>query len=295
MEKHHCRRVFALLLSLCLLLSLAACGGNVPELADTSSEPESGTVSQPESPKLDYYFINTLPEPNFQIRFPTFLEVVDEKYSQNDHTVGWLQIPGSEINEEVLCYTDPDDRNQYYIRRGFDREYYWPGVLYGDFRTKFGEGKREELSSNIVIYGHNLGKGHETEKFAPLLLFNDEEFARKTPYVYFSTRAEDLVWEVFAVFYVTVEMPYNRPDLTAGEFAAVIDECRKRSLYNYDTKVSAADKIVTLSTCCYSVPGIGTVPYPSDYRYVVMAKLVNPYDADKTEASFEVNPAPKAP
>jgi sortase B len=286
------------LLAAALLASFAACG-YLPERAGISSATEAVTteaVTEPAPPvEQSYIFVNTLPELVVNNSFPTLVRRVREKHEQNEDTVGWLFIPGTTTNEEVLINDDPKDFNKFYERKGFDKLYSWQGVLYSDFRGKFGDGAKEDLLSNTVIYGHNLGPGYEDVKFGPLMRFSEEDFARTTPYVCFSTREEDLVWEVFSVFYVTVDLRYNVPDLAGEEFVEIVSESRARSLYNYETDVGAYDKIITMSTCCYYVPGIGMVEYPSDYRFVVMAKLIEKSDATKEEADFEVNPAPKEP
>lgn len=281
MNKH--AKLLALLLALVMVFSMTACGKKTEEAEPSESEGS------------DRYVNNLSEEEEEPGNFPTYIEQVQEKYEQNDHTVGWLEVPGTHINDVVVCNTAPDDNNNYYYRRNFEREYSWNGVFYADFRCKFGEGDKEDLASNTVIYGHTMSEDIDGVMFAPLKYFEQEDFAKETPYIYFSTLKEDLVWEVFSVFYGTVELPYNQPNPSSTDFEEIINECRKRSIYTYDTDVSADDKVLTLSTCVYSVPGIGKVSYPNNYRYAVMAKLVEKKNATKTEASFTVNPDPKAP
>lgn len=271
-------------LLLCSILFLSACGSK-PQPTDIPSEKEPEAAS--------HFYINTLEAPGVQSGLPNLVDLVGEKKEINSDTVGWLQVPGTHIDDVVLWY--PGDVNAYYYRLGFDKKYSFNGVFYADYRNTFGSGKREELSNNTVIYGHTISEDINGVKFAPLKHYAQEEFARENPYVYFSTADEDMAWEVFAVFYATVDLPYNRPDLGPTEFGNIISECVKRSIYTYDTQVSATDKVLTLSTCTYTVPGKGSVGYPNPYRYVVMAKLVDKGTATKTEATFELNPSPKEP
>lgn len=277
-------RLPPLLLAFSLALSLAACK---PETNAESSAPAA------QSPPA---FINTLGEGKpVMSYFPKYTDKVLEAYKQNGDTVGWLEVPGTKINDVVVCYTAPDDNNNYYYRRNFNKEYSFNGIYYADFRSKFGDYSAAQLPGNTVIYGHTMSGDKNGILFAPLMHFLEEEYAKATPYLYFSTSKEDMVFEVFAVFYATTKLPYNRPDLTAEQFASVLGECTKRSIYNYNTKVTAADKILTLSTCTYYVPGVGSVSYPNDYRYVIMAKRVEKRDATKTIAEFAKNPNPLAP
>ena len=70
----------------------------------------------------------------------------------------------------------------------------------------------------------------------------------------------------------------------------MVNDARQRSQFNFDTTVGANDKILTLSTCTY----VYDAGYPNDYRYVVMAKLMDK-NAEQTAVKVEKNPSPKAP
>lgn len=277
-----------LLATVLALLVFATGCGKEPEPV----EPESIPEQRPAATR----FINAMSGVELPSSpFPRYVKQVREKYELNSDTVGWLDVPGTHINDVVVCRDDPNDLNKYYYRRNFQKEWSFNGLFYADFRNRFGEGKADELSKNTVIYGHTMSEDYNGVMFAPIYYFTSEDFAKETPYIYFSTMKEDLVWEVFSVFYSTVSLPYNRPDLEPQAHAEMIKEVRARSLYNYDTEVTADDKLLTLSTCTYRVPGVGKVSYPNNYRYVIMAKMVSRADADKTEAAFTKNPAPKAP
>lgn len=307
MNKH--RKLLAALLALMMVVSITACGkGAEPAPSeDASSGPG---------------FENSLDEEEIPIvAHPSHVDEVKEKKAENSDTVGWLHVPGTTMNDVVVHY--PDDPNEFYWHRNFKKEQIsianFPNyennnswAYFADFLNKFGTGKAEDLSTNTVIYGHTydiavdenskqvLANGTEEtfgKRFAPLKYFYlSEDFAKKTPYIYFSTEQEDLVWEVFAVFFVDINLPYNVPNLPDEEYAKVLDECLKRSVYTYDVDVAPTDKILTLSTCTYYIPGNTTyLGYPNNYRYVVMAKLVDGAQATKTEAAFERNPEPKAP
>lgn len=286
MKKH--KRLLTFLMALLVAVTFAACSKD-PEPAEPSQEETTEATGE-----SGYKFINTLGE-DTSGRFPKYVDLVNEYRAINSDTIGWLEVPGTHIDDVVVCYTAPGDNNNYYYRRNFDKEYSFNGIFYADFRSDFGDGNAAQLPSNTVIYGHTMSADWDGVMFAPLKYFTEEEFAKEHPYIHFSTVKEDLVFEVFAVFYATVNLPYNIPNLPANEHADVINECIKRSLYTYDTQVSADDKILTLSTCTYSLPEKGPVSYPNDYRYVVMAKLVDKREATKTEATFTVNPSPKEP
>ena len=160
---------------------------------------------------------------------------------------------------------------------------------------------REELSKNTVIYGHNVhyDDDMEGERFSQLFHFTDIDFAREHPYVYFSINgdgedsAQDMVWQVFSVFYTTTDFDYIRinkdfrdpsqGEITDAQLMNIITEARDRSEYDYDVTVSGTDKILTLSTCSYKYGR------RKDVRFVVMAKLLEQDAPLQASASLVVN------
>jgi sortase B len=238
-------------------------------------------------------FYNTLkaPEGPFAaFALPRLTAQVKEKRGINQDSVGWLQVPGTTIDDIVLWY--PGDANEFYYRRNFEKRESFNGSYFADFRCTF-NGKAAGLAPNTVIYGHSMSDDPEDPRklFSPLKRFKDEGFAKKTPYIYFSTLEEDLVWEVFAVFNTDDATPYNLPQ--HPDFMAMVERCRKLSLYNYEVSVSKEDKLLTLSTCIYHRPGDGAyIGYPNKYRYAIMAKLVTDRSTLKNEAKLVKNPSP---
>lgn len=274
-------KLTAVALALTLILGLAACGrGEDSSLPASSSRPgfDNPIVSRP-----DVVGDSGVPR-------PSFLEIIREKHAINPDTVGYLQIPGTSVDDVVLWY--PHDENEFYLRRNFNKDYQKEGCYYADFRCVF-EGGVAGLSRNTVIYGHSMDKRDDPEApyFSQLKKFLDEDFARESPYLYFSIGEEDLVWEIFAVYYATTDFYYNTPDPDNEEFAAMLTEMSKRSEYIYDVDVTANDKILTLSTCTY----VFTQEYPNKYRYAISARLVDADEILKAEASLEKNPSPKDP
>ena len=125
------------------------------------------------------------------------------------------------------------------------------------------------------------------------------DFAREHPYVYFSINgdgedsAQDMVWQVFSVFYTTTDFDYIRinkefrdpsqGEITDAQLMNIITEARDRSAHDYDVTVSGTDKILTLSTCSYKYGR------RKDVRFVVMAKLLEEDAPLQASASQVVN------
>lgn len=211
-----------------------------------------------------------------------------EKNIINEDAVGWLRIPNTKIDDVVMFY--PDDANEYYLRRNFDKRYSWEGSYFADYRCTF-DGTRQGLSRVTTIYGHSMDDNPDGSMFSQLKKYLDADFAKENPYIFFSTTEEDMAWEIFAVYYATNKLPYNVPNADDAAFSSTFSEVLKRSLYIYDSKVSADDKLLVLSTCCYNY----VATYPNDFRFAIMARLVPQGEVLKDQAVLQQNPNPKAP
>jgi len=279
------RRVLpALLLALILVLSLTAC--------DDSSTTTPSQQLPPQAPASGPIFANPLGLPagpgEMPVRQVNLSARSRELHSMNSDTVGWLYVPNTSLDDVVLWY--PDDFNVFYLRRDFFRRWSWEGVYFADFRTRWGGFSRGDISRNIVIYGHSMEDDPDGPLFSQLKRWKDENWARNNPYIYFSTLEEDMVWEIFSVQFTNIWVPYNNPNPTDAEFQAIIDDAKARSLWIYDIDVTIDDTIITLSTCTYTI-----VPtYPNDYRFVVMARLIDADTPQRNTIGLTVNPNPVA-
>ena len=271
-------RLLALLLALCMVFAFAACGKDPanPDPVDPSNPAGPVDPANPDDP--------TQPTKEEQLKElqKTMLENTLAMQQKNKDTVGWIYIDGTTVNDVVVKVNYNDD-NKYYLRRNANGENDNDGCYYADWRCK--TGNRNSISKNTVVYGHNLGRSasglipdyqnHANgPKFAQLLKYQDEEFAKTHPYIYYSTIEEDMVWQVFAVFYTDIKFDYIEPNPADATFNSLLKKAQDLSFYNYDVEVSSNDKILTLSTCTYRMADDTKLHYPNDYRYVVMAKLL---------------------
>lgn len=275
-------RLLALLLALCMVFAFAACGKDPanPDPVDPSNPAGPVDPANPDDP--------TQPTKEEQLKElqKTMLENTLAMQQKNKDTIGWIYIDGTTVNDVVVKVNYNDD-NKYYLRRNANGENDNDGCYYADWRCK--TGNRNSISKNTVVYGHNLGRSanglipdyqnHANgPKFAQLLKYQNEEFAKIHPYIYYSTIEEDMVWQVFAVFYTDIKFDYIEPNPADATFNSLLKKAQDLSFYNYDVEVSSNDKILTLSTCTYRMADDTKLHYPNDYRYVVMAKLL-PADA----------------
>ena len=70
-------------------------------------------------------------------------------FAQNGDCIGWLSIPGTQINYPVM---HTPEEPQKYLRRSFYGEYSQSGVPFLDWRCSLD-------SDNLIIYGHNMNDG----------------------------------------------------------------------------------------------------------------------------------------
>lgn len=287
-----------------ILLLLTSCKGHEPVDIPPYIPPVDGDTWEYFEDAGEYF--DDLPdeeEPEPEPRYedivasitPGFGFDVREKKLENPDTVGWLYIPDTSIDTVILKNPPEAVDNQFYLDVDFNRRPDKSGTFCADFRNEFGFGGREDLSRITTIYGHSFTDDENGGLFAQLKKFRNPEFAFTHPYIFFSTESEDMVWEIFAVFDATVDLPYITPDLADNEFYDMLETVDALSEYSYDSAVGPDDKLLILSTCTYNVRGHSDLPEYNDYRFVVMAKLLNPETVKKSEAVFRVNDEPAAP
>lgn len=203
---------------------------------------------------------------------PNFKKKILERNKKNSAALGWLYVPGTNINGVIV--QNPPNNNNFYLTHNFNKSPSKNGLFCADRRCELRKGN--ELSRNTTLYGHSWNENANGILFEQTRRFLNIEFARNHPYIFFSTLEKDMAWEIFAVYYTTVEVPYILPELSWKNFSDVLDVVYASSIYDYGIKIKQSDKILTLSTCTYSVPGNRYLPagINNKYRYVIMARLV---------------------
>lgn len=189
---------------------------------------------------------------------PTILPEYAALYLQNDDMVGWIEIEGTKLNYPVL--QTPDEKD-FYLHRDFNKEQSKHGAIYVQENCDVWT-----PSDNVVIYGHNMKDG---SMFATLLKYRKQEYWEEHRYIYFNTLLERHTYEVVAVFKTsaTVGKGFDYHLFVDAEDEAEFNEyiAQIKKLDYYDTGVDAeyGDKLITLSTCEYTL---------TNGRLVVVAK-----------------------
>lgn len=209
-----------------------------------NNESNENNDVEPTTPNNDYY--NFIKEPLISVDFTNLKE-------KNSDTVGWIQVPGTNINYPVVQTID----NNYYLTHSFDRTYNDAGWVFVDYRNNLYDDR------NLIIYGHAR---------LNLTMFGTLKNVVKSSWytnnynhlIKLSTPNLNTSWQVFSTYVVDEEDYYIKTFFnTDDEYLDFLKTLKGRSVYNYNTSVSVSDRILTLSTC-----------YTNNRRVVLHAKLI---------------------
>lgn len=178
----------------------------------------------------------------------------EELKNINTDTVGWINIPGTNVNYPFVQTKD----NNYYLTHSFDKSYNKAGWLFLDYRNNL-----SNLNKNTIIYGHAridqtmLGSLTKT-------LENNWYNNINNHIIRLSTEKENSLWQIFSIYTIPNTNDYIQTDFTNDiEYLNFLTKLRERSIYKFDTSISPTDNILTTSTC-----------YKKNDRLVIHAKLI---------------------
>ena len=286
------RRALTLLLAVVIILSaFGGCNRKDPADDVTLTWPEGMSPSQAESPgeddpdEPDKGFVpHSAPQ--------SFATQIAEFKSKNADAVGWLYLPDTTINEVVV---QDETGNEKYHRADATGKYDFNGCLYADYESRIA-GNADQISPNIVIYGHSMTDTPESakdeKKFTPLKKLLDKDFAEKHPYIYFSSETQDYVYEIFAAMYCNSDkFNYIDCNFELTSQADLVNTAKEGSIFNYPVEVDEDDKIISLSTCTYKFGDEKN----TKQRFVVFGRLLSKSDEMPETVTLTENPAPKMP
>lgn len=180
-------------------------------------------------------------------------------YLINNDVVGWIRIEGTNINYPVM------QNSEYYLRRNIYKEYSTYGTPFlADYCNI-------NLSDNLIIYGHHIKSGM---MFADLDKYKSYDYYlnHKTIKLYKLQGTETIEeeYKIISCFKTTVNKGgfkyYNFFNATSeANYNSFLEQCRELSFYNTEDTAKYRDKLITLSTCEYSL---------NNGRMVVVAKKI---------------------
>ena len=198
---------------------------------------------------------NTNAETSFE---PVMLPEYRKLYEINSDIVGWLNIGDGLLSTPVMQR---------------DNEYYLTHDFYGE--DKHGQvfldkGNSPQLTDdNTILYGHNITS--DRSMFNILARYKDTEFAAEHPVIQLNTLYNRRQYAVAAVYIVSTRPEHGElfdyisylKFSTRDAKQAYIAQIQKRSLIDTGVKMTADDRLLTLSTCTYEF---------ADARLVVVAR-----------------------
>lgn len=176
--------------------------------------------------------------------------------SQNSDTVAWIKVNGTNIEYPIVKTKD----NEYYLTHSFDKSSNSAGWIFADYKNKF-----DGTDKNIVVYGHNR---KDKSMFGSLrnILSSQWQNSSENTEITFISENENCVYKVFSVYQIQKEDYYIKTNFSSNkEFEKFLETIKNRSMKDFETPVSSADRILTLSTCAAN----------DNYRIVLHAKKSN--------------------
>lgn len=196
---------------------------------------------------------------------PSILPELQVFYDKNQELVGWITVPDTKISYPVLqSPTRPD----YYLDHTFEgKKSAWGAIYIREACDVF------KPSDNITLYGHHMKDG---SMFAGLDGYKRKAFWESHQYIYFDTLYERHVYQVICAFKTSATYgtgyAYHLFDdaIDEADFNQFINAVK--SLAYYETGITAqyGDKLITLSTCEYTIVENGEAVG----RHVVIAKRI---------------------
>lgn len=157
----------------------------------------------------------------------------------NEDTIGWIQIPDTEIDYPILQAED----NERYLRRTITGESNKAGCIFVDYQIKapFNE-------ANTLIYGHNLLNG---KMFSNLTKYEEKSWLESHPVIFIQTEDGVSAYEIYSCYRTQDDsQTYTLGFQTeTQEYLDYLNYSLKEALYSTDINPTYSDQILTLSTC----------------------------------------------
>jgi len=251
--KHRAAALCGGLLSV-LVLCLAISGGRVREKAHGYREAMTRQQEQLRNLRDKIMEESGQREPE-----KAFIQALME---ENEDTVAWLTVPGTNIDYPVMQTPENED---YYLYRDF----YKNKDKNGSLILAVGCDTARE-STNWIIHGHNMKSG---AMFGGLMAYQEKDYLEEHSRMVLDTLEGKKVYEIIAVFKSEVFYEndkvfkyYQCYDIANKEdFDYFYENIKALSLYDTDVTAEYGDRFLTLSTCAY---------HTENGRFVVVGKEV---------------------
>ena len=130
---------------------------------------------------------NTKNESDSSVKTERMLKLENLQKENND-IVAWIEIEKTNINYPVLQGND----NDFYMNHNYKKGYSQSGSIFLDKDCSL-----FPLSSNLLIYGHNMKNG---TMFKDLLKYESKKYFESHSNIRFTTNMEDSTYEIISAF-----------------------------------------------------------------------------------------------
>ncbi len=164
----------------------------------------------------------------------------DELRAINEEIIGWIRIGGIDVSYPIAKGAD----NDFYLHRTFEKQYNFAGCIFLNYSNS-----SYFTDQNSIVYGHNMKNG---SMFGTLKKFKDQELYDKNPYFWIFTPTLIYQYRIFSAREIALsgKLDVYTTRFTEEDFQKFIDTAIAQSQIDaHDPEITAADRIVTLSTC----------------------------------------------
>ena len=217
----------------------------IAEVDEIEDNENTELINEPTDQNSDYWYY---------ISFPLINVDFSELKKKNSDTVAWINVNNTNINYPIVQTSD----NDFYLDHSYDKSYNEAGWVFLDYRND-----SSFSDKNTIIYAHSrLDKtmfGSLSKTLKPEWYENKDNHI-----IRISNEKENSLWQIFSVYVIETESYYITTNFNSDEeYLTFLETMKSRSRYDFDTNLSASDRIITLSTS-----------YDDDRKTVVHAKLI---------------------
>lgn len=163
----------------------------------------------------------------------------DTLQEKNAEIIGWLYIPGTQVDYPVCRGEDID----FYLHYNAYKEENILGALFVP-----PENSSDLQEPHVIIYGHNMRQG---QMFGELSNYEEKDFFQSYPHVYLYTPVESRVYQIYSVYRCnpsseTYTLGFELGTKAYRDWQTYTIE---QGTYETGVEVSAQSRVLTLSTC----------------------------------------------
>ncbi|MBR3362698.1 MAG: class B sortase [Bacilli bacterium] len=163
------------------------------------------------------------------------VEALRKQYNNND-IIGTIEIPGTEIYENILQTTN----DEYYLNHDNYGNYDIYGSVFLDYRCS-------KDSKKLLIFGHNDFK--DATPFSNLENYYDKNYYENNKYIDIIIDNEKMRYKIFSVYIEPEDFTYMNLKISDEKYKNDLMKYKNKSMYETNVEVSEDDKILILQTC----------------------------------------------